>query len=117
MNPIFEDQTTAVKLNLSFGFILRNNETEQFQYHHSSINNNRVFDSPFLIRNAQDLEQVPTAISNLDVLERARQQRPNSNVRTSEFNGLLPRLQMQLFMSPNYMDILSVRVPNFLPIF
>ena len=78
LNPIFEDQTTAFKLNLSFGFILRNNETEQFQYHHSSINNNRVFDSPFLIRNAQDLEQVRTAISNLDVLEWARQQRPNS---------------------------------------
>ena len=78
LNPIFEDQTTAFKLNLSFGFILRNNETEQFQYHHSSINNNRVFDSPFLIRNAQDLEQVRTAMSNLDVLEWARQQRPNS---------------------------------------
>ena len=52
LNSIFEDQTTAFKLNLSFGFILMNNETEQFQYHHSSINNNRVFDSPFLIRNA-----------------------------------------------------------------
>jgi ribosomal protein L37AE/L43A len=78
LNSIFEDQTTAFKLNLSFGFILMNNETEQFQYHYSSINNNRVFDSPFLIRNAQDLEQVRTAISNLDVLEWARQQRPNS---------------------------------------
>ena len=61
-----------------FGFILRNNETEQFQYHHSSINNNSVFDSSFLIRKAQDLEQVYTAFSNLDVLEWARQQCPNS---------------------------------------
>ena len=40
---IFQDQTTAFKLNLSFGFVLFNNDTEQMQYHHSSANNNQVF--------------------------------------------------------------------------
>ena len=78
IDPIFHDQSTAFKLNLSFGFILMNNETEKFQYHHSSVNNNRVFESPFLIRNMEDLQQVRTALLNLDVLEWARQQRPNS---------------------------------------
>ena len=63
-----QDKTTTVfKLNLSFGFVLFNNETEQMQYHHSSANNNRVFDSPFQIHN-----------ENLDVFEWAKQQRPNS---------------------------------------
>ena len=84
-----------------------NNETEQFQYHYSSINNNRVFDSPFLIRNAQDLEQVRTAISNLDVLEWARQQRPNSKWIVVEVTNV----------TTNYEDILLVKVPNFLPTF
>ena len=74
---IFEDQTTVFKLNLSFGFVLFNNDTEQMQYHHSSANNNRVFDSPFQIRNRQDLDQVRAALKNLDVFEWARQQRPN----------------------------------------
>ena len=75
---IFEDQTTVFKLNLSFGFVLFNNDTEQMQYHHSSANNNRVFDTPFQIRNRQDLDQVRAALENLDVFEWARQQRPNS---------------------------------------
>ena len=75
---IFEDHTTVFKLNLSFGFVLFNNDTEQMQYHHSSANNNRVFDSPFQIRNRQDLDQVRAALKNLDVFEWTRQQRPNS---------------------------------------
>ena len=75
---VFEDQTTVFKLNLSFGFILFNNDTEQMQYHHSSANNNRVFETPFLIRNREDLQQVLSALENLDVFEWARQQRPNS---------------------------------------
>ena len=75
---IFDDQTPVFKLNLFFGFVLFNNDTEQMQYHHSSANNNRVFDSPFQIRNRQDLDQVRAALTNLDVFEWARQQRPNS---------------------------------------
>jgi hypothetical protein len=33
---IFRQQTTAFKINLSFGFILRNVETEELRYYHSS---------------------------------------------------------------------------------
>ena len=75
---IFEDQTTVCKLNLSFGFVLFNNETQQMQYHHSSANNSRVFDSPFQIHNREDLGQVREAMQNIDIHEWARQQRPNS---------------------------------------
>ena len=72
---IFEDQTTVFKLNLSFGFVLFNNDTEQIQYHHSSANNNRVFVSPFQIRNRQNLDQVHGIRY---IFEWAKQQRPNS---------------------------------------
>ncbi|CAB3996383.1 Zinc finger and SCAN domain-containing 22 [Paramuricea clavata] len=75
---IFEDQTTAFKLNLSFGFVLFNNETKQMQHHHPSANNSRVFDSPFQIRNREDLGQVREAMQNIDIHEWAKQQRPNS---------------------------------------
>ena len=30
---IFQDQTTVFKINLSFGFVLFNNDTEEMQYH------------------------------------------------------------------------------------
>ena len=75
---IFEDQTTVFKLNLSFGFVLFNNDIEEMQYHHTSANNNRVFETPFLVCSREDLQQVRTALENLDVFEWARQQRPNS---------------------------------------
>jgi hypothetical protein len=85
---IFEDQTTVFKLNLSFGFVLFNNETEQMQYHHPSANNNRVFDTPFQIRNREDLVQVRTALENIDIHEWARQQRPNSKWIVMDFTNV-----------------------------
>ena len=54
---IFQDQTTVFKLNLSFGFVLFKNDTEQMQYHHSTTNNNRVFEAPFLVRNRGNLDK------------------------------------------------------------
>ncbi|CAB3993894.1 Zinc finger and SCAN domain-containing 22, partial [Paramuricea clavata] len=64
IDHIFEDQSTVFKLNLSFGFVLFNNETQQMQYHHPSANNSRVFDSPFQIRNREDLAQIVMDITN-----------------------------------------------------
>jgi hypothetical protein len=54
---IFRQQTTAFKINLSFGFILRNVETGELRYYHSSQNNSRFFDAPHLIRTEEDLER------------------------------------------------------------
>ena len=84
---IFEDQPTVFKLNLSFGFILFNNDTEEMQYHHSSANNNRVFDTPFQIRNREDLGQVCEAMQNINIHEWAWQQCPNSKWVVMDFTN------------------------------
>jgi hypothetical protein len=84
---IFEDQSTVFKLNLSFGFILFNNDTEEMQYHHTSANNNRVLDTPFQIRNREYLAQVREARQNIDIHEWARQQRPNSKWIVMDFTN------------------------------
>ena len=84
---IFEDQSTVFKLNLSFGFILFNNDAEEMQYHHSSANNSRVFDTPFQIRNREDLGQVRESMQNIDIHEWARQQRPNSKWVVMDFTN------------------------------
>ena len=78
LNNIFTDQSTVFKLNVSFGFILRNNETGALQYYYASRNNEQVFEAPFQIITAADLQQVREALLNLDVLEWVRQRRPNS---------------------------------------
>ena len=76
LSRIFADQTTVFKINLSFGFILR--ETGALQYHHPSANNNLVLEQPFLVSNQDDLERLYQQIAEIDFLEWVRQQRPNS---------------------------------------
>ena len=76
-DEIFTDQSTVFQLNVSFGFILRNNETGQLQYYYASRNNDQVFEEPFQISAAADLQSVHQAPQNLDVLEWVRQRRPN----------------------------------------
>ena len=79
LRKIFKEQKNAFKLNFSFGFVLRNNETGEYRYFHSSQNNHRYLDKPVLIINENDLDHfVQTSVANIDVLEWARQQRPNS---------------------------------------
>ena len=71
--PIFTDQSTVFKLNVSFGFILGNNETGALQYYYASKNKEQVLEEPFQITTAADLQQVRDALLNLDVLEWVRQ--------------------------------------------
>ena len=66
------------KLNVSFGFILRNNETGALQYYYASRNNEQVFEAPFQITTAADIQQVREALLNLDGLEWVRHRHPNS---------------------------------------
>jgi hypothetical protein len=75
---IFRQQTTAFKINLSFGFILRNVETGELRYYHSSQNNSGFVDVPHLIRTEEDLERFLEELSRHDMLEYIRQQRPDT---------------------------------------
>ena len=45
---------TVFKLNVSFGFILRNNETGEVQYYYASRNNEQVFEEPFQIHGTKN---------------------------------------------------------------
>ncbi len=78
LEQIFTDQKTEFKINVSFGFILRNNETGVLQYYYASRNNNLLFESPFQIATEADLQQVRQTLEDTDILEWVRQQRPNS---------------------------------------
>lgn len=48
------------------------------QYYYALRNNNLLFDSPFQIVTAADLQQVRQTLEGTDILEWVRQQRPNS---------------------------------------
>jgi hypothetical protein len=78
VRSLYRQQTTAFKINLSFGFILRNIETGVLRYYHPSQNNARFFDFPHLMRTEGDLERFLEELSRHDILEYIRQQRPDT---------------------------------------
>ncbi len=78
LQAMFRQQTSRFKVNVSYGFILRNSETRVLRYYHSSPNQGRLLDIPHLITNQEDFNDFLEGIGQEDVLEWARQQRPDT---------------------------------------
>ena len=74
---VFAMQTNAFKINAAFGFILVNSETNERRYYYSS-GNTKIFVSPFLVKDRASFETFYKALEEIDALEYARLQRPNS---------------------------------------
>ena len=80
LRQLFEEQTTAFKVNLSFGFILKQKVTGRLRYYHSSDNCcGRYMEEPALITNRADFESFQERIQESDILQWAIAQRPNSD--------------------------------------
>ena len=77
IEDIFQRQSHALKMNLSFSFILQHRETGEFRYHYAS-NNNQLLNSPRLIRNQQDLENLLDHLAAKDFPSHLKDQRPNT---------------------------------------
>lgn len=75
---IFNRQKVRFKINLSHSFILYNAETNRYRFFHASQNNATYFDEPMLINNIRDFNQFLSEIRDIDHLEYARQQRPDT---------------------------------------
>ena len=78
LQQLFRNQHTRFKVNVSFGFILRHTETGELRYYHSSQNMGRLLDVPHMVSNQRDFDAFLDSILVEDVLEWARQQRPDS---------------------------------------
>ena len=75
----FRNQSSAFKINLSFGFILRNTISGELRYFHSSKNvSGRFLDVPHLVNNASDFQSFLDSFYQQDILSWALLQRPNS---------------------------------------
>ena len=80
LGELFDEQTTAFKVNLSFGFILKQKVTGRLRYYHSSNNCcGRYMEEPALITNRADFESFQERIQEPDLLNWAVSQRPNSD--------------------------------------
>ena len=77
---LFDQQTTAFKVNVSFGFVLREKENDRLRYYHSSTNCcGRYLEEPALITNRDDFDRFLARIQESDILQWAVAQRPNSD--------------------------------------
>ena len=77
---LFDQQTTAFKINCSFGFVLREKENGRLRYYHSSNNCcGRILEEPSLITNRDDFDRFLERIREPDILQWAVAQRPNSD--------------------------------------
>ena len=76
---IFEQQTNAFKINLSYGFVLKNKNTGCHRYYHFSCNCcGRYLDEPSLITNREEFDAFLESIKENDVLQWAVTQRTDS---------------------------------------
>ena len=80
LRQLFEEQTTDFKVNLSFGFILKQKVTGRLRYYHSSNNCcGRLLEEPSSITNRGDFDRFLARIQESDILQWAIAQRPNSD--------------------------------------
>ena len=80
LRVLFDQQTTAFKINCSFAFILKNKTTNRLKYYHSSNNCcGRFLEEPSLITNRGDFDRFLARIQESDILQWAIAQRPNSD--------------------------------------
>ena len=77
LEDIFHCQTNAFKINMTFSFILQHRETGEFRCHYTS-NNNQLLNSPRLIGNQQDLENLIDHLAAKDFPSHLKDQRPNT---------------------------------------
>ena len=79
LKNMFQEQTNAFKINLSYGFVLMNKNTGRYKYYHSSCKCcGRYLDEPSLITNSKDFDDFLERIRETDVLQWAINQRPDS---------------------------------------
>ena len=77
LEDIFQRQTNAFKMNLSFSFILQHRETGEFRYYYAS-NNNQILNSSRLIRSQQDLENLLDHLAAKEFPSHLKDHRPNT---------------------------------------
>ncbi len=74
---IFKNQKSAFKINCSFGFILRNIETQRLRYYYAH-ENDQGFDLPVTVTTTYDLPGLVKRIANIDLIHHVTKNRPST---------------------------------------
>lgn len=77
VNKIYEAQNRVFRLNLVFGFILFNQEDNEYRYF-KPYQNSEVFDFPFYISSRKDLTTFENQLQEIDICTFIVRNRPNT---------------------------------------
>ena len=75
---VISNYNRKIKINVAFGFILKNRSTDELKFFHPS-NNTMLFLTPKLLENTSDYEQFRADIEKEDAFEYARTNKPSTN--------------------------------------
>ena len=78
LNETLSNYKGKIKINVAFGFILRNRVTDELRFFHPS-NNTMLFDIPRLLVTAADHRKLEDDVEQEDAFEYARLQRPSTH--------------------------------------
>ena len=75
---VLSNYSGKIKVNVAFGFILKNRRTDELKFFHPS-NNTMLFSTPRLIEKASDYNQFKEDIEKEDAFQYAKINKPSSN--------------------------------------
>ena len=81
VHSVYDDQTTAFKVNFAYRLILRHRETHQVRYYYPTLNNARVLPTPHLLQNRATLTALleeNTSYKTHDAMTWGRLHRPDT---------------------------------------
>ena len=79
MRRVWNTFDHSIKVNISFGMILRNTISNRLRYFHASSNNATIFPFARLISSRRDLEEMLDEFQQIDLRQRALNQRENTS--------------------------------------
>ena len=80
LHELFNMHGDSFKLNLSFGYILYNTQTDSYSYFYPG-NNEMLLPEPFSISQPSDIPLLVDILREKDILHHVQKQRPNTNYR------------------------------------
>ena len=78
VQEVVANYNDKIKVNVAFGFVLKNRATEELKFFHPS-NNTLLFEHPRLLANPNDYRKLINDVEQNDAFEYAKLQRPTTN--------------------------------------
>ena len=108
IETVYNDQNQAMRMNLSFGLILRNTRTGEYRYFVPYYNEN-IFKTPLRISNRNDLNNVRDELGRMNIIDYMLKQRENTEWTPFCITNVLVQVYKQAFSLGNS----SITLPSY----